>query len=251
MGNSNNDRRRRRPPESAAAEAAGQQTRPAAKFFLAVHRSTLGASRVYRVYPNADGLSFLGVGPPHPWIDVESARKLDNSHWAVRTSRVIRKGLAFAIAGGSAAAGVLGLILLKAVLRDAPKVLDLILFVLTAIGIFVPLGLLVLTGTIRFFTNRVAYIESLSEPQIREEAEREKWYSFWAAAGDIHDVSIGPTETKGARAKAAALLSFTHPPTGKWKLELVAPKDARIAGRAFLQMLGQAKVAVDTRLAKD
>jgi len=34
----------------------------------------------------------------------------------------------------------------KAALRDAPKVLDLILFVLTAAGTFVPLGLLGLTA---------------------------------------------------------------------------------------------------------
>ena len=34
---------------------------------------------------------------------------------------MIRKGVAIAIAGGSAVAGVLGLVLLKAVLRDAPR----------------------------------------------------------------------------------------------------------------------------------
>jgi hypothetical protein len=36
------------------------------KFFLAVCRSTLGASRIYRVYPEPQDLSFLGLGPPHP-----------------------------------------------------------------------------------------------------------------------------------------------------------------------------------------
>src|SRR5437773_2639104 len=90
------------------------------KFFLVVHHSKLGASRIYRVYPQADGVSFLGLGPPHPWIDLESARRMDETHWAVRASRVIRRGVALTIAGGSAAAGVLGLALLKAAFRDAP-----------------------------------------------------------------------------------------------------------------------------------
>jgi hypothetical protein len=237
--------------QAGEAEAGRPDAAPAAKFFLTVHRSTLGASRIYRVYPDADGLSFLGLGPPHPWIDLESARELDSTHWAVRTSQVIRKGVALAIAAGSAAAGVLGLVLLKAALRDAPKVLDLVVFVLTAVGIFVPLGLLGLTASIRLFTGRVAYVDSLTEKQIRKEAERREWFSFWAAADNVGGVSIDPVETKGAKGKAAALLSFTHEPTGKWKLELVAPKDAKAAVRAFVQLLGQENVAVNMRLKKE
>src|SRR4051794_33029335 len=129
---------------SDSAEAARPESASPAKFFLAVHRSTLGASRIYRVYPGPGGLSFLGLGPPHPWIDLESARQLDCTHWAVRTSQMVRKGVAVAIAGASAVAGMLALTLLKAALKDAPKVLDLIVFVLTAAGICIPLGLLLL-----------------------------------------------------------------------------------------------------------
>ena len=195
-------------------------------------------------------MSFLGLGPPHPWIDLESARKLDSTHRAVRTSQAIRKGVALAIAGGSAAAGVLGLILLKAALKDAPKVLDIILFVLTAIGIAVPLGLLLLTGSIRLFTGRVAYVDSLTEKQIGKDVERGEWFSFRAAADDVGDVSIDPVEPKGSKGKAAALLSFTHEPTGKWKLELVAPKDVKTAVRAFVKLLGQEHVAVKVPLKK-
>src|SRR2546429_631640 len=61
-------------------------TRSGAKFFLAVHHSKLGASRIYRVYPHADSLSFLYVGVPHLWIDLESARRLDGTHWAIRAA---------------------------------------------------------------------------------------------------------------------------------------------------------------------
>jgi hypothetical protein len=182
---------------------------------------------------------------------LESARKLDSTHWAIRTSQLIRKGAAIAIAGGSAAVGVLGLVLLKAVLKDAPKALDLILFVLTAIGMFVPLGLLLLTGSIRLFTGRVAHFDSLGESQIRKEAEGGEWFSFRAEASDLGDVSIDPAEAKGNGAKAAALLLFTHEPTGKWKLELPATKDAKKAVRALNHLLGQEKVAVNARLKKD
>jgi hypothetical protein len=76
-------------------------------------------------------------------------------------------------------------------------------------------------------------------------------YSFWAAAADIGAVSIDPVDVKGSKGKAAALLSFTHEPTGKWKLELVAPKDTKAALGAFHQLLGQANVAVNMRLKKD
>ncbi|HEV3116416.1 MAG TPA: hypothetical protein VGY58_05145, partial [Gemmataceae bacterium] len=255
LGAMRNEKNDNRLPSGTAqpgdAEAGRPATAPAAKFFLAVHRSTLGASRIYRVYPDADGLSLLGLGPPHPWIDLESARKLDGTHWAIRTAQVIRKGVALAVAGGSAAAGVLGIVLLKAALRDAPKVLDLILFVLTAVGISVPLGLLVLTSSIRLFTGRVAYVDPLAEKQIRKEAERGEWYSFWAAANDVGDASIDPVEAKAAKGKPAALLSFSHAPTGKWKLELVAPKDTKAAGRALKQLLGEDGVQVNVRVKRD
>ena len=102
MRNEKDDKPR---PRSAAQPADAEEGRPDTaskpRFFLAVHHGKLGASRIYRVYPQADGLSFLGLGPPHPWIDLESARRLDETHWAVRASRVIRKGVALAIAGGS------------------------------------------------------------------------------------------------------------------------------------------------------
>ncbi|MFL5245554.1 MAG: hypothetical protein ACJ8FY_25950 [Gemmataceae bacterium] len=232
-------------------QTARQPTAPAAPFFLAVYRSAMGASRIYRVYPDASGLSFLGLGPPHPWIDVESARKLDDTHWAVRSAQAIRKGVAIAIAGVSAAAGVLGLALLKAAFKDAPKVLDLILFILTAVGVFLPLGLLVLTASIRLFTRRVTYLDSLDGKQIRNEADSGTLFSFWAAATDIVDVSIDSVDVKGPTRKAAALLSFTDQATGKWKMELVTLKDTKAADRAFRQLLGEDKVAVNLRLKKD
>src|SRR5262245_19807831 len=188
---------------------------PLARFFLAVYRGGLRPSRIYRVYPDAVGLAFIGLGPPHPWIDLESARKLDTTHWAVRTAQVVRKGVAIAIAGGSAVAGVLGLVLLKAALQDAPKVLELLLFVFTAVGIFVPLLLLVVTASIRLFTGRVAHFDALTGEQVRKEAERKEWFSFRAAADDLGDVSIDPVEGQGGAGKPAALLSFTHGPTGK------------------------------------
>jgi hypothetical protein len=195
---------------------------------------------------------FLGLGPPHPWIDLETARRMDETHWAVRTAQTIRKGVALAVAGGAGAAGVLSLVLLKAAFRDAPKVLDIVLFVLTAVGIAVPLLLLFLTASIRLFTGRVAFLDSLKDEQIREEAEGGQWFSFRATAGDLSGVSIDPAEAAGpAKGKASARLSFTHKPTGKWKLDLVAPKDTKAAVRAFRELLGQDQVAVNVRLKKD
>jgi len=230
------------------AGTARPETAGVARFFLAVHRSKLGASRIYRVYPDGSGLSFVGLGPPHPWIDLESARKLDTTHWAVRTSRVVRKGVALAIAGGSAVAGVLAFALLRAALKDVAKVLDLVVFVLTAVGIFVPLGLVLLTGSIRLFTGRVAHVDALGDKQIRAEAEGGEWFSFRVAARDIGEVRIDPVEAKGVTKTAAALLSFTHKPKTKWKLELVAAKDTKAAVRALRHLLGPDSVEVNVRL---
>jgi sugar phosphate permease len=108
-----------------------------------------------------------------------------------------------------------------------------------------------LTASIRLFTGRVAYVDALTEKQIRKEAERGEWYSFWAAASDIGDASIDPVEAKGAKAKPAALLSFTHAPTGKWKLELVAPKDTKAAVRVLKQLLGEDSVQANVRVKRD
>ena len=232
------------------ATAVPQDATPAPGFFLAVHRIVMGASKILRVYSHADGLSFLGLGPPHPWIDLESARKLDSAHWAIKASQAVRKGVAIAIAGASVGAGVLGIILLKAVFQNAPAALDIIVFVLTAVGLFVPLLLLVLTGSIRLFTSRVAYLDSLNEEQIRKEAKVGKWFSFWAAANELSDVSVDPVD-KGAKGKAAALLSFKHEPTGKWKLELVARKDVKAGARVLVGLLGEENVTVNVRLKKE
>ena len=95
------------------------------------------------------------------------------------------------------------------------------------------------------------FVDSLAEKQIREEAERGEWFSFWAAASDIGDASIDPVEAKGAKAKPAALLSFTHAPTGKWKLELVAPKDTKAAVRVLKELLGEDSVQVNVRVKRD
>jgi hypothetical protein len=192
-------------------------------------------------------LSFLGLGPPHPWIDLESARKSDGTHWAIRTSRLVGKGVAIAIAGCSAVAGVLAFALLRAAFKDASKVLDIIVFVLTAAGVFVPLALLVLAVSVRIFTSRVAYLDSLTAEQIRDEAERETLYSFRAETADIAEVSINSAPAKGLMGKAAALLSFTHNPSGRWKLELVSRADTTAAARSFRQLLGPDEVAVHVK----
>jgi hypothetical protein len=173
---------------------------------------------------------------------------LDSSHWTAQTAQLVRKGVAIAIAGASAVVGVVSLALLRAALKDAAKVLEIVLFVLTTAGIFVPLGLLALAGSIRLFTGRVAYLDSLARDHIRKEAERKTLYSFWAAADDLADVAIDPAPAKGLAARAAALLSFRHGPTGKWKLELVSTKDTTAAVESFRKLLPGDEIAINVRL---
>ena len=156
-----------------------------------------------------------------------------------------------AIATCSGAVGLLAVILLRFALKDPHAVLELVVFVLSVIGVAVPIILFLVTASIRLFVARVAYCDALTEKQIPSEAERGQWFSFRAAAADLGGVSVDPPGAKGTQAKAAGLLSFRHGPTGKWKLELVAGKDVRAAVRAFVQLLGQERVTVKMRLKKE
>jgi hypothetical protein len=234
------DKRKKRP---AGTDNPDRPETSTAKFFLAIHYSKLGASRIYRVYVHPDALSFIYIGPPHPWIDLESARRMDQAHWAIQAAQTVRKGATLAIAGGTAVAGILGLALLKAAFRDAPKVLDIILFVLTFVAIVIPLGVFLVTASIWALSKRISYLDGLTEDQLRKEAETSQW-SFTATRDNVSDVSVDPAEE--SKSKASARLSMTHDATGKWKLDLISSKDTKRAIGAFRQLLGDDSVEVNT-----
>jgi hypothetical protein len=252
---SGSSERRRRPDggregRSPGREGSGRRG-PGPEFFLAVFQSGVREARIYRAYPDRDGVSFLYAGPAVLFLDVEVARGKGQGDWKAKAAQSLKTGLVSA--GG---AGLVGLAVLIAVagrlaLQDLSNATDLIAMVPGFVAIFAVAIVLVLTMSVRRITQRLELIDSLSPEQLREEAQSEKW-SFRATADNVKGVvRIDPHDGSGGRPGSAARLSFRHDPTGKWKLILVARKDARAAVRAFREVLGDDGVEVNLSLKGD
>jgi hypothetical protein len=101
---------------------------------------------------------------------------------------------------------------------------------------------------------KVRHLDALSEEGLRREAAADKW-NFRATAADVSDVRLDPLKTSGVlgatRDGPVARLSFSHRPTGRWRLNLVTPADTQAAVRAFRRLLGRGQVAVNVPLKGD
>jgi NhaP-type Na+/H+ or K+/H+ antiporter len=206
------------------------------------------------VYPGPDSLLFLFAGPMVVFIDVETARRIDPTNWAIKAANMLKTGVV-AAAGGFL---VLAVVLFRVVLRialDNPSMAWDLLTMLVVIGVgTVVFAIVVVGSSVRWITKRVAHLDALTEEELRAEAARDK-RSFQATAGDLSDVRIDPLTRSGVLGAAeggpAARLSFRHRPTGRWKLNLVTLKDTKAAARAFRQLLGRDQVAVNVALRGD
>lgn len=230
---------------------AGPPAATGAKFFLAVSQSSLQGSRIYRVYPTPDRLLFLFAGPMVVFIDVETARRIDATNWAIKAANMLRTG-AVAAAGGFL---VLAVVLFRVVLRialDNPSMAWDLVTMLVVIGVAaVAFTIVAVASTVRLITKRVAHLDALTEDGLRGEAAADK-RSFQATAGELSDVRIDPLGASGVlgarEGGPAARLSFVHRPTGRWKLNLVTARDTKAAVRAFRQLLGKDQVEVNVSL---
>jgi hypothetical protein len=230
--------------------ASAHEARARIPFFLAIFQSGLRGSRIFRVYSSPDALLFIDVGPLVVFIDVETARQVDPTHWAVKAASALKTGLVASV-GGILLVAVILLRLLLPVARDDPShAADLVAGGAVIVVLAVAFVIFAVTATVHRLTRRVAHLDALSEEALSREARGDKW-NFRAAAGDLSEVSIDPlggTGVLGAKAgKAAARLSFRHERTGKWKLNLVTAKDTRAAVRTFRRLLGVGKVRVNVR----
>jgi hypothetical protein len=224
------------------------------KFFLAVYQSGLRGSRIYRVYPGADDLLFLCAGPIVVFMDVETARKVDPTHWAIKAASALGTGLV-AAAGGLLVLAVVLLRLLLPTARNDPTQTANLLALLGVVAACTLVFLVVALGaSVRKLTKRVEQLDSLKEDQLHKEVARDSW-NFRVTAGDVSDVRIDPLEQRGvlgaSKDRKAARLSFRHASTGTWKLNLVRPRDTRAAVRAFCHLLGRNKVAVNVSVEGD
>jgi hypothetical protein len=212
----------------------------APKFFLAVFQSSLRGSRIYRVYRARDSLLFVFVGPLVVFIDVETARRIDPTHWAIRAAGALKSGLVASVGGLIIVAAVLLRVVIRTGRHDPSLAWDLVTL-LAATAVFAAvLIILAVTVSVRRITTRVAYLDALTEDELYEEAERNK-LSFRATATDLSDMSLDRLEASGVlgarQGGTVTRLSFTHRGTGTWKLNLVKSKDAKTAIRALRRLL--------------
>jgi hypothetical protein len=127
------------------------------------------------------------------------------------------------------------------------------MLVVVAVGA-VAFTIAAMATTVRQITKRVAHLDELTEQGLREEATSDK-RNFRAAASDLSDVRIDPLTKSGVlgapESGPAARQSFIHAPTGRWKMNLVTARDTKAAVRAFRQLLGRERVAVNVSLRGD
>jgi hypothetical protein len=223
---------------------------PAAKFFLAVYQSNWSEARLYRCYPDPTGVSFLYTGPAIAFLDPEVARG-GKKGTKTRAADALRTGAKRFAAGAAVVGLLLAAIALRLVLRGKADPGDFV-GLLVMLGVMVPtvfLGMMVVT--LRKIVRRTAELDVMSPDERAEEAARDK-KSFRVTADNTGGARIGPDDTVGGRRlKAAALLSFRHDPTGKWKLSLPAKKDAKAAAKALSRLLGREAVEVTIPVGKD
>jgi hypothetical protein len=241
------ERPRNRSAEPDAADVAVRE--PGPKFFLAVFQGGFSEAKIFRAYPDADGISFVYAGLPALFIDPELARGARGG-WQVKAADALKSGLVKAAVGGLIGLGVVIAIAGRLAARgDGGGATDLIGLALVFLTVFAVGIVFVLTMSVRRIAARVKLLDAMSREEIREETQTDK-KSFRATADNVSDVRIDPDENDG-QPGCAARLSFRHDPTGKWKLTLVARKDTRLAARAFRALLGEDGVAVNVSLKKE
>lgn len=235
-------KRKRRPADEAEPGAAEDGSSPA--YFLATCSEGTNR-RLYRGYPDPDGISVIAVGPWLGFLDPEVARDVNKASW---TTRTLERISAVQIAAGGVAI-LVAAVLFRLLIGESGLVEILIL--LLGFGLAAAVCALLLIGkTVRGITKRVAVLDSLSRAEIQSEASEGEG-SFRVVADTVSNVRIEPdneaSQAEGIKNTSAVLL-FRHVSRGKWRLILPSRQDARVAARAFRRFLGADEVQINIPL---
>jgi hypothetical protein len=191
------------------------------QYFIAAYEGTLvHLPKLYRVYPDCDGLLVIHAGPFNWWM--VGARKL----WSGVRGAAARAGAMH----GSAVGFGIGL-------------------AASVVGIFTS------ASEARELAKRAAVLDPMSIEQLRTQTVADK-ASFRLTADTASDVRIYPPSTsifanKNVQGAIVGNLHFTHQPTGKWDFLLLTKPDAKAAIRAFRGALGKENVAVTLKWKRD
>jgi hypothetical protein len=214
------DKRDTAPSQNKDAAANPDPKGPPDYFIAAYDGSLVHFPKLYRIYPDGDGLLVIHAGPFNWWM-VDSLR-----NWAGARDTAVRTA-----AGHGAAAGF-GIGLAASV-----------------VGIF--------TGAseARELAKRAAVLDPMPMEQLRTQTVADK-ASFRLTADTASDVRIYPPSTgifanRKVQGEIVGNLHFTHRPTGKWDLLLLTKPDAKAAIRAFRGALGKENVAVTLKVKRE
>ncbi|HEY1859450.1 MAG TPA: hypothetical protein VGG61_03805 [Gemmataceae bacterium] len=190
-------------------------------YFIAAYEGTLvHLPKLYRIYPDSDGLLVIHAGPFNWWM-VDGLKT-----WSGVRSTAARAGATH----GAAVGFGIGL-------------------AASVVGIF--------TGAseARELAKRAAVLDPMPIEQLRTQTVADK-ASFRLTADTASDVRIYPPSTgifanRNVQGAIVGNLRFTHRPTGKWDMLLLTKPDAKAAIRTFRNALGKENVAVTLKLKRD
>jgi hypothetical protein len=191
------------------------------EYFIAAYEGTLvHLPKLYRIYPDGDGLLVIHAGPFNWWM-VDALKS-----WAGVRNTAARVGATH----GAAVGFDIGL-------------------AASVVGIF--------TGAseARELAKRAAVLDPMPIEQLRTQTLADK-ASFRLTADTASDVRIYPPSNsifanKNVQGAIVGNLHFTHRPTGKWDLLLLTKRDAKAAIRTFRAALGKENVEVTLKLKRD
>src|SRR5262245_40566492 len=92
------------------------------KFFLAVFQSGIREARIYRAYPDPDGVSFVYTGPAPLFLDLDVARGKGHGDWKVKTAQSLKTGIVSAAGTAGVVLGLVVLIVGRMVIRGGARV---------------------------------------------------------------------------------------------------------------------------------
>jgi hypothetical protein len=206
---------------SQSIEKAKPQGGGAPDYFIAAYEGTLvHLPKLYRIYPDGDGLLVIHAGPFNWWM-VDALKS-----WAGARDIAVQTA---AVHGAAAGFGI-GL-------------------AASVVGIF--------TGATeaRELAKRAAVLDPMPIEQLRTQTVADK-ASFRLTADTASDVRIYPPSTgifanRKVQGAIVGNLHFTHQPTGEWDMLLLTKPDAKAAIRAFRGALGKENVDVTLKLKRE
>jgi hypothetical protein len=220
----------------------------ATPFFVACYRGS--SARFFRVYSGPGELLFLHAGQYFAIIDAETARGSDQTHWLLRSVKLIF----IALAGGAVAAGIGLAAVLRGVARNAGNnsegARDILMWVLGIIAFCAVMVVVCVPVLLWQYARRCRQLDALSLSELREQSEVDR-QNFRATPATVEELTIARLDSEKdsiAAGQIGCAISFRHGPTGRWKIETFTTRDTKDAIQAILAVWDARLVEIEPSL---